>query len=437
MLILFSFLSFFHACSSSHSSSQGTFPKKQDVVIVVIDTLRNDHFQQADTPYIDSISKEGQIAKQSWAPSTWTAPSVISLFTGQTVREHGWDFPMPKVMQLYNYTYPSIPKTTKTLSEVLTDNGYQTHGFYSNPLLRREVGFDRGFMNWILTNDYEITKIIEDFINTNKDPTRSQFVYIHLLGPHQPLNPTTTKKDKYDVNTAELNQFGGLGLQKVSENTKLISTYKKMYLGVIEDTDKRVEQIVTRMEEYLDNPLIVITSDHGEMLGEHNLIGHKKSMYEELLHVPYIVKNNTVPLPKMMSVTATADFICKNVDIDYDWSVKTDQLSYLSAQREGSVAIYKDIKKIKAKGIWNADYSFIDTKVQTLDRNHQYFNLSKNPHEHPVGKEHNRRLSSEEIDILLEQKKNYESIPKKIIDADEAFFTDEILHGLRVLGYIE
>ena len=146
------------------------------------------------------------------------------------------------------------------------------------------------------------------------------------------------------LTTAALNQFGGLGLQKVSENIKLMPTYKKMYLGVIEDTDKRVEQIMTRMEEYLDNPLIIITSDHGEMLGEHSLIGHKQSMYEELLHVPYIVKNNKVPLPKLMSVTATADFICQNVDIDYDWSVKIDQLSYLSAQREGSIAIYKEIK---------------------------------------------------------------------------------------------
>ena len=127
----------------------------------------------------------------------------------------------------------------------------------------------------------------------------------------------------------------------------------------------------------------------------------------------------------------------QNVEIDCDWSVKIDQLSYLSAQREGSIAIYKEIKKTKAKGIWNADYSFVDTKIQTKDRNHQYFNLSKNPHEHAVGKDHNRRLDSEEVDMLLEQKKNYESIPKKIIDADEAFFTDEILHGLRVLGYIE
>ena len=202
------------------------FPK-QDVVVIVVDTLRNDHFQQADTPYIDSISKTGQVAKQAWAPSTWTAPSVISLFTGQTVREHGWDFPMPKVMQLYNYTYPGIPKTTKTLPELLVENGYQTHGFYSNPLLRREIGFDRGFVNWILTTDSEITNVIDDFVNTNKDPTRSQFIYVHLLGPHQPLNPTTPKKDKYEINTAELNQFGGLGLQKVSENIKLMPTYKK------------------------------------------------------------------------------------------------------------------------------------------------------------------------------------------------------------------
>jgi hypothetical protein len=436
---MFAWLTFFvlQSCSSSYSSSQDNLPKKQDVVVLVIDTLRDDHFRIADTPYLDSVIKNGQVARQAWAPSTWTAPSIISLFTGKTVREHGWDFPMPKVMQLYNFSYPSIPEDTKTFAQVLQQHGYQTHGFYSNPLLRREVDFDRGFTTWILTNDLEITQNVQDFVSAHSTVTQSQFFYIHLLGPHQPLNPSPSQKDKYNVNTAHLNQFGGMGLQKVSENKTFLPTYQKLYKGVIEDTDKKVKNIIQLLEQHLDNPLIVITSDHGEMLGEHNLIGHKQSMYEELLQVPYIVKRNKIPLPELMSVTATADFICKNLDIDFDWSVKVEQLSYLSAQREGSIALYKQIKKTEAKGIWNANTSFVDKNLQIKQKNHQYFNLSKNPAEASLGKDHNRRLDQEEIKMLLEQKKHYESLPMQTLSAEEAFFTDEILHGLRVLGYIE
>ena len=241
-----------HGCSSSHSSPNNIGPKKQDVVVFVIDTLRKDHFEQADTPFLDSVMKEGSYSEHAWAPSTWTAPSVISLFTGKTVREHGWDFPMPKAIQVHNYSYPSIPTETKTIAEVLTDNGFETHGFYSNPLLRREIGFNRGFSNWELSNDLEMTKTLEDFLQNHKLQNQSQFFYIHLLGPHQPLKPSPEMIVKYNINSDRLNDFGGMGLQRVFENKEFISTYQDLYLGVIEDTDKRAKRLFEILEKYLE-----------------------------------------------------------------------------------------------------------------------------------------------------------------------------------------
>ena len=437
MLVWLSF-SFLLACNSSYSSPLPltNTNDRQDVVLIIVDTLRYDQFHVADTPFLDAFQKKGTSSLHSWSPSTWTAPSIISLFTGKTVREHGWDFPMPKIMQHYNFSYPTFPSTNTTLAEVLQSEGYETHGFYSNPLLRREIGFDRGFHNWILTEDRKIHKKIQEHL-PQISSQHPQFFYVHLMGPHQPLNPSLQKKKKYNVQKDALNEYGGLGLAKASEKLTLIDSYKKLYLGVIEDTDQILKHVVQTLEEKLDQPLIIITSDHGEMLGEHNLIGHKESMYEELLHVPYMVKNNTTTLPSLMSVTATADFICSNVDIDYDWSVKVDELHYLSAQREGSIAILDMVNKNKAKGIWNADFSFVENHAHIQETNHQYFNISKNVHEKAYAKDKSKWLKQEEIQILIQNKKEYTHNPQPQIAAEQAFFTDEILHGLRVLGYIE
>ena len=435
MLVWLSF-SFLLACTSSYSAPIPSTKDRQDVVLIIVDTLRYDQYQRADTPFLDAFRKKGNSSLHSWSPSTWTAPSIISLFTGKTVREHGWDFPMPKIMQHYNFSYPNLPSTNTTLAEVLHSEGYKTHGFYSNPILHRNIGFDRGFQNWIFTEDQKIQQDIQDHISTIS-PHHSHFFYIHLMGPHQPLNPSVQKKNKYDVPSKVLNEYGGLGLAKVTENRDLIGTYKKLYLAAIEDTDHLLKQMVQTLEEKLDKPLIIITSDHGEMLGEHNLLGHKESMYEELLHVPYMVKNNDTELPSLMSVTATADFICSNVGIDYDWSVKATELHYLSAQREGSIAILDMINKNKAKGIWNADFSFVENIAHTQETNHQYFNISKNAQEKVYGKDKSKWLTQEEIQLLLQNKKEYTHNPQPQIAAERAFFTDEILHGLRILGYID
>ena len=68
------------------------------VVLIVIDTLRADVVDEVDTPVLDGLAAEGSSASRAWSSGTWTAPSVISLFSGMPVRSHGWEFPFPSQM---------------------------------------------------------------------------------------------------------------------------------------------------------------------------------------------------------------------------------------------------------------------------------------------------------------------------------------------------
>ena len=85
------------------------------------DTTRADAFRKVDTPNLDALgtSAKGQVIDMAIAPSSWTSPSVLSMFTGQSVREHGWDYPIAQEMIRNKMEYPAISKSSRTLAEVL------------------------------------------------------------------------------------------------------------------------------------------------------------------------------------------------------------------------------------------------------------------------------------------------------------------------------
>ena len=117
---------------------------RPDVILISIDTLRADHvgaygYDRATTPTLDALAARGQAATLAWSGGTWTVPSVISLFTGAPVRQHGWDGPTGQQGR-----YPKLP-ALPTLAETFRAAGFTTIGLYANGYLAEELGFDRGF----------------------------------------------------------------------------------------------------------------------------------------------------------------------------------------------------------------------------------------------------------------------------------------------------
>ena len=82
--LLASFLLIAAACAREET------PK--NAVVILVDTLRADALEQAETPVLDGLVARGDRVERAWSSGTWTAPSLVSLFTGMHVREHGWDY---------------------------------------------------------------------------------------------------------------------------------------------------------------------------------------------------------------------------------------------------------------------------------------------------------------------------------------------------------
>lgn len=375
------------------------------VVVIVIDTLREDRALAADTPVLDGLATQGVRAERAWSAGTWTVPSVISLFSGAPIREHGWDLPTGRIGK-----YPAVPDVP-LLAEVLSAEGFRTDGLYSNGLLAEELGFHRGFDTWRRTSDTAMLKSFAGLVGKQWRPGERHFAYVHFLGPHSALKPTDEAKERHDLGPL-FDKGLEIGAAKRNEPGAR-DAYRAGYDAVIEDTDARVGQILESLGEYRDDTLIVVTSDHGELLGEHDVFGHGYWVYEPLTHVPLIV-SEPLELPDTVSTAAIPQIITDQLGIVHEWPTQVDTSPVVS-QREGKLALTVDGRR---KRIWDGT----GKSVEGL------YDLEADPGERaPI-------LSDE----LVEDRVAWETaVPRAEPLREVVELSDETQKELKALGYVE
>jgi membrane-anchored protein YejM (alkaline phosphatase superfamily) len=311
------------------------------LLLILIDTLRADSLEKASTPNIDLLSDSGTSAQHAWSAGTWTMPSMLSLFTGMSVRRHGWDEPSGRIGH-----YPILAQYP-TLPEVLQEAGFETTAFYANPYLSEDLGTERGFDTYQRSADSRIPKQFEEHVRDSWGEGR-HFAYLHLLGPHSPLRPSEAARRRWAVDKKWLNDKRGFGIGAAKRNREkgVREAYRAAYHAVIEDTDQRVGEIVQGLGQHRDNTWIVLTSDHGELLGEHNLVGHGSHVYQALTHVPFVVVpprgQDPIDLPKNLANTVLPDLACRLLELHCEWPSKLSAPLPMVSQREGQVALSPD-----------------------------------------------------------------------------------------------
>jgi len=346
----------------------------RNALLIVLDTTRDDITRAAATPALDTLAEQGARAERSWAGGTWTVPSVVSLLTGRFVRHHGWDHPSARMGK-----YPPLPDVPR-LATVLKDNGVETVGLYANPYLSEPLGFDQGFDLWRRTSDKQMAKTLKGHITKEWTMADRHFAYVHVLGPHSPLRPTEAARARWKVDDHWFEGKHGfmVGAAKRNQEDGVRAAYKAAYHAAVEDTDALVANILDALGPHRADTLVVVTSDHGELLGEHGHAGHGWWLYEELTHVPFIVDHPGIPgpaeaLPPVVSNVVTADVITRGMGISADWPVTLADAPLLAARRDGREAVAFDGEH---KVVW--DDRLIGTAPVLVD-------LADDPDEaHPV-----------------------------------------------------
>lgn len=281
-----------------------------DIFLIVIDCLRYDCIsgtgQGVSTPHLKRLMDDGIIYGKAFAQCSWTKPSIASILTSLYVSQHN-------VLTNLSTINPQLT----TLAEALKEKGYYNCGFHNNVHLRNIYNFDQGFhyyeyfgqeypipfdfnaprlhffriidtfvknvisgeayVSLFYENALSSTERIVEHINSNAD--RDMFVFIHYMDPHAPYFRHPFDGTKYDPPPSELTDI---------VRDEIFNTYKQE----IEFTDSAVGLLLRQLDklDIYDESLIILTSDHGEEFQEHDGWEHARTLYNELIHVPLIIK---------------------------------------------------------------------------------------------------------------------------------------------------
>jgi len=273
-----------------------------NIVLISIDALRADHlscysYERETSPNIDKIAEKGILFENVIAPSSWTVPSMVSLFTSVYPINHGVISGFLSNNKVYKQEVLSDKLTT--LAEILKENGYATFGVASNLHLSEKSGLARGF-DYFKCLPFLPAPYVNGTIHSWEDEIKKSdkfFLWVHYFDPHLPYIARKPWIEQYT--SKEMTEKLNFSKKHRDELSELIPVFKKypqtlsnliaLYDSEINYVDSYLGELIEKFE--LDkNTLIIITSDHGEGFLEHGMLGHGNSLYKETTQIPLIIK---------------------------------------------------------------------------------------------------------------------------------------------------
>jgi arylsulfatase A-like enzyme len=227
---------------------------------------------------------------KAWTQYTWTLPSYVTYMSSRFARTHGWDYPMGELDK-----YAILDERAPLLAEVLKGAGYATEGHYSNAHIKPELGMGRGFDTWLKGADVGVTRGAVADLATWKSDGKPNFLYVHWMAPHEPLLPSPESRAVVG-GTMPIDPKLGVSFKAwheapADQKPAVREELRLAYLSAVRDADANVGRVLAALDASgeRDNTVIVLFSDHGELLGEHDTWGHTSWVWEELNRVPLIV----------------------------------------------------------------------------------------------------------------------------------------------------
>lgn len=271
-----------------------TEPSPPDAILIVIDTLRAKSlelygYDRETAPNLTAFARDAVTYENAISPGTWTVPAHGSLFTGRLPSYHGAERVAGGKFARATPVNPDVPM----LAELLRDDGWAVGAFVANAtFVTPSLGFDRGFAPFVGDNrpaEHVAPPALEWFLGQE----RPAFLFLNVLDPHEPYEPSVAHVDRFPGRD---DQYGRYITEPYWDDVELtpemVAHFRSQYDGEIYSMDEVLGKFFDGLRKAgrYDEALIIVTSDHGEMLGEHGLAGHGISAHQELVHVPLLVK---------------------------------------------------------------------------------------------------------------------------------------------------
>lgn len=463
-------------------------PSKPHIIIVVVDAGRPDYFScygysKATTPNIDSIAKQGVLFKNVISSAPWTIPSHGTMFTSLYPTQHGagWDTlklsgGIPTIFDIFvekGYQpvvvsanslivspYSMFPKETKILGQV-PHNDPETSSF-------------TGDFDYKKTSSEKICGCIKRYLD-DADLSVPHIVYLNLYDLHakyKARDPFYSQyvSEKEDAVLNEVGDFYSLHFQEMNGerdiSRDMIGALRASYAARLSMIDADLGGVFEKISQkgLFDNSILIITSDHGDVLGDHKApsFHHQFSIYNSLLKIPLIfyyrdmAKQGIIntPLIQNTDILPTILELCGiETSLLLNDSPGVSLLPYMNnssikAPRDFAVSFYespyrfvlrnkKKIKPIYLRSLFaiqNENYKLIFSDKGDIE----LYDIKEDPFE-------TRNIASSLPQKVSEFKGAFQRIVKKYGSAkytQEDSFTDKsdedkIIKRLKALGYIE
>jgi arylsulfatase A-like enzyme len=285
------------------------------ILLLSIDTLRAGALScygdaGAQTPHLDRLAADAVRFTHAYSSASWTLPSMASVMTGLS----------PEIHRAV-HSHSRVPDGVLTLAEVLHRSGYRTAALVSSTILGPAANLSQGFDEytsfpgpWIghSFGAGVLAALAEPFRPEEAPPpdvadlaagwlrahTQGDvFLWVHVFDPHAPYGPPREYLDGSQPPPGTKWRFEGWDEEAIRAGTYVPTAAQRdwihrLYLGEVRYVDDAVGRLTTELQRLgmYDDALIVVLSDHGEEFWEHGAYGHGHSLYDELLHVPLLVK---------------------------------------------------------------------------------------------------------------------------------------------------
>ena len=273
-----------------------------NVLLISIDTLRADHlgcygYDRPTSPNLDALAAEGAVFEDASATSPWTVSSHFSILTGLFPRSHGVD----------GWAKP-MPADIRTLAGHFSELGFATGAFVNHVILNAERGFGTGFDTYVV-EDEKLNPVGKSRVileNANRwlieRGDERFFLFVHLYDVHSSYISMPKFKRRFtgdyegDVN-GFAQQLKDFRLGELEWDDSDVGHLVDLYDAGIAQIDDTLGVFFDGMRArgQWDDTLVIVTSDHGEEFLEHGDVLHGGTLFQELLHVPLILRGPGIP----------------------------------------------------------------------------------------------------------------------------------------------
>jgi len=301
------------------SEAPAANPARPNIILIVVDALRADRLT-ADRNGVPVMPKLRQYAagslwfQHAYSQESWTLPSVSTMFTSLYPETHGVRYqPLECPGKAADPALRGLPADFKTLAMYLKELGYHTVGIQTNPHLQDVSGFARGFDTYTFAYGAFADRITRETLAAASRAPQPLFLYVHYFDPHDPYFvhppfdtifgplPAVEPWEKaliedYIPYHREARQWmAGTLKERLRQPLKAAG---RAYLAHAYDvecayTDAHLDRLLMTlraMGKLNRDSVVIVTADHGEEIWEHGFVGHGRTVYQESIHVPLLMR---------------------------------------------------------------------------------------------------------------------------------------------------